>query len=539
MKSQKPDPGRALDRFFDQISKPSPEQLEKSRRNIFKHLSAGALPTMESVAMPRIGNRRSLFRLAAAAVAAAVVIAGATLVLRRHQGSTMATASDGTRYRASEPIRAQGIDGFLVRLEDGSRVEMREDAELSLESASDGVRIRLKTGEVIVNAAKQRRGHLYVQTKDMVVSVVGTVFLVDAGDQGSRVAVIQGEVRVRQDGMEKRLHPGDQVASNPDMNFMPMPEEMYWSRDAESHMALLAQSVAPAQAPAASQPVAPSAATFKWEAVAIRPCEEGSVAGPPGGRGGAGLRPSPGRITFECMTVEQMISLAYERYGRPLLNASGGLASGAGKLRGGPPWVRRDKYRIEAKAVGTPGTKVMEGPMLRAILEDRFQLKIKRETEEAPMYALVVAKGGLKIQPVGPDDCRKRTPDDNFTYEQILAAIRRGEKPYCGMNGGSEGPNIIMDFGGSTLSSFAGFLSGSMDRHVLDKTGIDGRFNIHFEYLRDENTSAHFSDPVNRPDVPPAPSIFSAVEDLGLKLEPTKGPREYLVIEGIERPDAN
>ena len=537
MKREKPDPGRVLDRFFAQASKPSLEQLNQSRGRILQHLSTEAPPSTENVAMPRMESGRLFFRLAVVTVAA-VVIAGATIVLRHNQESAMATASDGTRYRAGEPVRAQGIDGFLVRLKDGSHVEMREDAELSLESTNDGIRIRLKTGEVIVNAAKQRRGHLYVQTKDMVVSVVGTVFLVDAGDQGSRVAVIQGEVRVRQDGTEKRLHPGDQVATNPDMNFMPMPEEMSWSRDAESHMALLAQSVAPAQT-AASQTVAPSAGTPKWEAVAIRPCDEGSVAGPLGGRGGSGPRPSPGRITFQCMTVQQMISLAYERFGQPLLNATGGLASDPGKLRDGPAWVRRDKYRIEAKAEGTPDTKFMEGPMLRALLEDRFQLKIHRETEDVPMYALMAAKGGLKIQPVGPDGCRKRTPDDNFTYEQMLASIRRGEKPYCGMNGGSEGPNIIMDFGGSTLSAFAGFLSGSTDRHVLDKTGIDGRFNIHFEYLRDENTSAHFGGPVERPDVSPGPSIFSAVEDLGLKLEPTKGPREYLVIEGIERPSEN
>jgi RNA polymerase sigma factor (sigma-70 family) len=70
----------------------------------------------------------------------------------------------------------------------GSRVEIREMSELSLDHASDGLRIRLSKGSIIVNAAKQRNGHLYVQTKDMTVSVVGTVFVVNAEEAGSRVA---------------------------------------------------------------------------------------------------------------------------------------------------------------------------------------------------------------------------------------------------------------------------------------------------------------------------------------------------------------
>ncbi len=545
MKRETRSPQNILDRFFAQVLKPSSEQMDRSRRNIMQHLQAGP---RDCDAIPSFQKQRWRFRSVAAFAAGVIAVAGATAILRHDQRlseTTVAAASDGSRYRFGETVQTKGKAGVFLQLADNSRVEMRKDSELSLESAGDGVRIRLKTGGVIVSAAKQREGHLYVQTKDVVVSVVGTVFLVDADWEGSRVAVIQGEVRVQQGGVEKKLHPGEQVATKPRMDVTPMTEEVLsWSRDAESHLALLAQSVTPSRQPAIALPSVPQASdTPKWEAVAIRPCNEDSVPRTPGGRG-AGPRLSIGRITFECMTVQQMITLAYDRLGERVLNAAGRSPSDPDILRGGPPWVRRDKYRIDAKAEGTPDSKVMMGPMLRVILEDRFQLKLRRETEEVPMYALTVGKSGLKIrplgiQPVGADGCRQRTPEDTFTYEQVLAHIRAGEKPYCGVSGGSEGPNIIWDFGGSTLANFAGILSGNLDRHVLDKTGIEGRFNIHLEFIRDENTSPHFGDPVEQPEISPGASIFTAVESLGLKLEATKGPRGYLVIDVIERPSEN
>ena len=83
----------------------------------------------------------------------------------------------GASIQAGAVLRTNGGTGAVVRLDDGSRIEMRSKSELSMEAAEDGVRIRLNQGDIIVNAAKQRAGHLYVQTKDLTVSVVGTVFL--------------------------------------------------------------------------------------------------------------------------------------------------------------------------------------------------------------------------------------------------------------------------------------------------------------------------------------------------------------------------
>ena len=107
-----------------------------------------------------------------------------------------------TRPWSSDRIAIAVADG-VYELVDGSRVEMRPGTELSFERAGDGLRILLKHGGIIVNAAKQRSGHLYVETKDVTVSVIGTVFLVNAGENGSRVAVIEGEVRVQQGRTEQ------------------------------------------------------------------------------------------------------------------------------------------------------------------------------------------------------------------------------------------------------------------------------------------------------------------------------------------------
>src|SRR6185503_8277691 len=105
-------------------------------------------------------------------------------------GTSGQPARMGEAIAAGAVVRTDGGAGAVLALKDGSRVEMRSKSELSLERADDGMRIRLHTGGIIVNAAKQRTGHLYVQTKDMTVSVVGTIFVVNADTKGSRVAVI-------------------------------------------------------------------------------------------------------------------------------------------------------------------------------------------------------------------------------------------------------------------------------------------------------------------------------------------------------------
>ena len=146
----------------------------------------------------------------------------------------------GDRLKAGEPIRTAAGSRAIVELGDGTHIEMRERSQLSLTGTHDGIRINLDRGSVIVEAAKQRGGHLYVGTEDCTVSVVGTVFAVSAGVKGSRVSVLEGEVRVTQTASaEKALYPGQQVTTSPNLDRVSIEQEISWSRNLDTHLALL------------------------------------------------------------------------------------------------------------------------------------------------------------------------------------------------------------------------------------------------------------------------------------------------------------
>ena len=147
----------------------------------------------------------------------------------------------GDEIRGGEIIRTTKDSGAVVKLEDGSLVEMRERSEFSLTRNADGTTIHLNRGNVIVEAAKQRAGHLYVATPDALVSVTGTIFSVNNGTKGSRVSVVEGEVHVNQAGNEKVLRPGDQTTTSPSLEPVPIQEEVAWSRNAERYLKLVSE----------------------------------------------------------------------------------------------------------------------------------------------------------------------------------------------------------------------------------------------------------------------------------------------------------
>jgi ferric-dicitrate binding protein FerR (iron transport regulator) len=193
-----------LHRYLGLFGAPSPDQIDASRERILERLGEQAA-TSSDQASSRLRREKSAGKIwrwslsAAAAVTVAVLIF--TNVVRRGDALARVEIADGQwgdEIQVGQAFRSNDMTGSIIVLSDGSRVEMRTQSELSLDRASDGVRIHLKKGGVIVNAAKQGAGHLYVQTKDVTVSVVGTVFLVNAEETGSRVAVIEGEVRVQQ-----------------------------------------------------------------------------------------------------------------------------------------------------------------------------------------------------------------------------------------------------------------------------------------------------------------------------------------------------
>lgn len=147
----------------------------------------------------------------------------------------------GSTFEEGDLLRTGRDGGAKLVLADGSEIEMSPRAELSIDESRKGTTIELERGSVIVHAAKQRNKHLYVQTKDCLVSVTGTIFSVNHGTKGSRVSVIEGEVHVDHQGNENILHPGDQVTTTPALSQVPVEKEIAWSRDFDRYVALLAE----------------------------------------------------------------------------------------------------------------------------------------------------------------------------------------------------------------------------------------------------------------------------------------------------------
>jgi uncharacterized protein (TIGR03435 family) len=305
----------------------------------------------------------------------------------------------------------------------------------------------------------------------------------------------------------------------------------------------------------------------KFDVVSIKPCPGLDVVRPPGSGRGANPRApqiSPGYMHWDCVALAELIDQAYAGKGSQLLNViARPLEDSPKHVRGGPAWVQSERFTIEARVTGdaTPSSgpgrfvQVRDAmmPALRALIEDRFQLKMHRATEERSMYALVAANGGLnrdRMKPSEPGDCW-----------QPAAGTGRGAappgfegKPQCGTAKGTRPrANRRLEYSAYTLSDLAQELSHVMDRVVLDKTGIDGKFNFAIEYAPDDTTPGDRPDPIAAaaraaemaaagipPDPrPDGPSIFKALEALGLKMEPTKGPAEYLVIDSAQRPRPN
>jgi hypothetical protein len=147
-------------------------------------------------------------------------------------GQDVRTVKAGQRIDRGQAIRTGAASGAMLELADGTRIEMAARSELSLGRARDGVKVQLARGNVIVKAAKQH-GHLYVETGDCTVAVVGTAFSVSSGIKGSRVVVIEGKVRVTQDGKEEFVEPGQQVFTSPEMGEVSLADAIGWSREAE------------------------------------------------------------------------------------------------------------------------------------------------------------------------------------------------------------------------------------------------------------------------------------------------------------------
>jgi len=216
------------------------------------------------------------------------------------------------------------------------------------------------------------------------------------------------------------------------------------------------------------------------------------------------------------------------------------------QIYGGPGWIDSDGYDIDAKREVAPQEDGLfdRGKIwadlnlrLRALLEDRCNLRVHRETKELPVYVLTVAKSGLKLQ---PPSCV--TVDPNNPSPTLEPGKSR--PAYCGNDDISrDGLRSTYSGTGITMKSLVERLTNAMGRTVLDKTGYTEQFNATVQWTRDDPPGP--SDPDSSNPVPPVnasgPSVFIAAlqQQLGLKLESAKGPVEVLVIDHIEKPSAN
>ncbi len=188
------------------------------------------------------------------------------------------------------------------------------------------------------------------------------------------------------------------------------------------------------------------------------------------------------------------------------------------QIVGAPDWFNSESYDIAAEpdGEGEPSIKQWQS-MVKRLMADRFQLKSHYETRELPVYVLTVAKNGSKLT---------RSQGDP------------GGPP--GLGFGAPG-----SFGATnaTMSDFAQAMGQAvLDRPVVDKTGLTGRFDFRLTWTPDESqfgaVGGYRPPPTENPDAPP--DLFAAVqEELGLKLEPAKASVAVLVIDRVEKPSAN
>ncbi|MGC1421041.1 MAG: TIGR03435 family protein [Terracidiphilus sp.] len=211
----------------------------------------------------------------------------------------------------------------------------------------------------------------------------------------------------------------------------------------------------------------------------------------------------PHRFVEKDYTLKLLIAAAYN------LNPKA--------VSGGPPWIESDHYDILAL---TPGqvqpSHDQQMAMLRTLLAERFKLSWHHEPKVFSIYALEIAKGGSKLKP-------STAP---ATDQPALISTVYPQR-------------ILMPARNASMADFVSVLQRAvLDRPVVDKTGLTGRYDFNLEWAPDES---QFGDDVGAaPSDTPVPPFFTAIQQqLGLRLEATRGPIQTVVVDHAERPSAN
>jgi len=234
------------------------------------------------------------------------------------------------------------------------------------------------------------------------------------------------------------------------------------------------------------------------------------------------VQATPGRLTLRHLSLQRLLLIAYDIQDYQLV--------------GEPSWSQSSQYDVIATASTGTSIQKMEGPMLQALLQDRFKLKVHRETRALPLYELVVARNGPKLHPSEKGSC---TPYVKGSQPAMAAAPGQPQPLYCGFHRTGSAVSPILDGKGVTLADLGNNLSRSyntaLGRNIVDKTGLSGVFDIHLTWTNDPD-SRDDASPSTSDDV----SIFTALEEqLGLKLQSAKGTVDVLVIDHIEQPSPN
>jgi uncharacterized protein (TIGR03435 family) len=234
-------------------------------------------------------------------------------------------------------------------------------------------------------------------------------------------------------------------------------------------------------------------APMTFEVATIKPSDPARPSGP-----GITMRP-PDVVTFNT-TLGYLMGFAYDVHAR--------------QIDGGSPWVESEKYDIVGRpqAAGVPSLPQFRA-LLRNLIEDRFQLKTHREKRNLPAYAVVVGSNGPKMS-------------------------RNETNPNGPPGAGGKGLGVMV-FSNATMGDFATVMQGNiLDRPVVDRTGLQGRFDFTLSWTPDESQYRQAGI-----QVPPAPAdaklpgLFTAIqEQIGLRFESVTAPVEVVVIDGAEKP---
>jgi len=266
-----------------------------------------------------------------------------------------------------------------------------------------------------------------------------------------------------------------------------------------------------------AQQSAPPPATF--DVVSIKPNRSGAIA--------TGFRVNPsGRVEWTNTTLRGLLRMGYQRFGFD-----------PREIVGGPAWIDSDRFDVTATTERPPQNRPDGFPgellaMIRALVEDRFKVKVHNEQRDGAVYALV------RVRPDNRTGSTLRAvPDTCAEAMKAMADRARTGRPPCSF--GTAAGTLIGT--GVTLTMIANVLSGYVGRLVVDRTELVGSFD--FELTFDPSSSARAptetqAGPTPRDDT--APSIVTALqEQLGLKLESTRGPVDVLVVDSAEPPSEN